>query len=169
MSACAKKCSSNSNCKAFEYGVNYGGSKYKAGDCILNAASSDVGCNGAKYNLDLYAKGDSSSSKVQPGKDVYNEGEALAVSFSTNAAVSLPWIGLYAKGSNPASDDYSFFLHGCGSPDCQTVKESGFTVFLKLSCSHLQCLRLLLWWLVLLVICVFVCYCIYLSLFFFFF
>ena len=53
---CKQLCAENSECKAFEYGVNHGGAKktYKAGDCQLNSGSNSKGCDGVKNNLDLY-------------------------------------------------------------------------------------------------------------------
>jgi len=53
---CAGLCSAESSCAAFEFGVNYGGSPYNAGDCILNDSSDSSGCIGENVNLDLYVK-----------------------------------------------------------------------------------------------------------------
>jgi hypothetical protein len=53
---CATICSNDANCKAFEFGVNYGGSSYEAGDCQPQDGVHAGTCNGASYNLDLYIK-----------------------------------------------------------------------------------------------------------------
>jgi len=53
---CANLCDARNDCRAFEYGMNYGGSFYKVGDCTLQSWSDSVGCSGATWNLDLYIK-----------------------------------------------------------------------------------------------------------------
>jgi len=57
ISECARLCNQRSDCKAFEYGVNYGGGGYgRERDCHLQSSSDPVGCKGAYYNFDLYVK-----------------------------------------------------------------------------------------------------------------
>ena len=52
---CSALCDANRNCKAFEYGTDYGGQgRYKTGDCQLQSSADSTGCNGAYHNLDLY-------------------------------------------------------------------------------------------------------------------
>lgn len=52
---CADLCDLNDSCKAFEYGVNYGGAGgYRAYDCQLQSSADPNGCDGAHHNLDLY-------------------------------------------------------------------------------------------------------------------
>jgi hypothetical protein len=54
---CKAICDSKTSCKSFEFGVAYGGSgKYKPGDCLPQSSADQAGCDGAKYNLDLYIK-----------------------------------------------------------------------------------------------------------------
>jgi len=54
---CAKLCDANAACKAFEYGVAYGGGgAYKAFDCQLNNSANSADCDGGHHNLDLYTK-----------------------------------------------------------------------------------------------------------------
>ena len=43
-------------CQAFEFGVNYGGATYQAGDCQLQSSNIKEGCDGERWNLDLYSK-----------------------------------------------------------------------------------------------------------------
>jgi len=54
--ACASLCDATSNCVAFEIGVEYGGSPYQPGDCILNDSNESIGCRGRAVNLDLFVK-----------------------------------------------------------------------------------------------------------------
>lgn len=53
---CANACwAHGSECKAFEYGVAYGGAgRYQPRDCQLQSSSNRAYCNGAYHNLDLY-------------------------------------------------------------------------------------------------------------------
>lgn len=54
---CAELCDARSDCKAFEYGMNYGGNgSYRAKDCQLQSSSNSGNCNGGYHNLDLYTK-----------------------------------------------------------------------------------------------------------------
>jgi len=55
---CKKLCDDyGPGCKAFEYGMNYGGGGgYLARDCQLQNSANSAGCNGAHHNLDLYTK-----------------------------------------------------------------------------------------------------------------
>ena len=55
---CKDLCSARLDCKAFEYGVHYGGrGDYRPKDCNLqDSAKSDPGCDGSYHNLDLYVK-----------------------------------------------------------------------------------------------------------------
>jgi len=54
---CAQLCHDRADCKAFEYGVAYGGSGgYQPRDCQLQSSASFGACDGAYYNLDLYIK-----------------------------------------------------------------------------------------------------------------
>jgi len=53
---CAELCDKEPNSVAFEYGVDYGGSAYKAGDCVCQISADSTNCPGEKYNLDLYVK-----------------------------------------------------------------------------------------------------------------
>jgi len=55
---CKALCKAHPDCKAFEYGVNHGGSRkvYRAGDCQLNTGSFAKNCDGKDNNLDLYVK-----------------------------------------------------------------------------------------------------------------
>lgn len=55
---CRDLCDREDLCKAFEYGVAYGGHKgsYQPRDCQLQSYSFVGTCNGAEYNLDLYVK-----------------------------------------------------------------------------------------------------------------
>jgi hypothetical protein len=56
---CKAICDMSTGCKAFEFGVAYGGSgKYKPGDCSPQDSSNKKDCDGAVYNLDLYIKAD---------------------------------------------------------------------------------------------------------------
>jgi len=54
---CKALCDANPKCKAFEYGVAYGGSPHKPRDCLLQDDVYHADCDGKKYNLDLYMKG----------------------------------------------------------------------------------------------------------------
>ena len=56
--SCAALCDADTDCLAFEYGVDHGGSSdaYQPGDCQLQSASDSGGCDGAYHNLDLYVK-----------------------------------------------------------------------------------------------------------------
>merc|ERR1719410_2756052 len=58
VSECTLLCNANPKCKAFEYGVAYGGKRgnYKARDCQLQSSANAANCNGADWNLDLYIK-----------------------------------------------------------------------------------------------------------------
>ena len=56
VSECEHICSARSDCQAFEYGVNYGGGNLKPMDCYLQNTQNWKGCDGAKYNADLYLK-----------------------------------------------------------------------------------------------------------------
>lgn len=53
---CAEQCEQHPDCVAFEYGVNHGGEMYKPRDCQLQSSAAYEGCDGARYNLDLYIK-----------------------------------------------------------------------------------------------------------------
>ena len=54
---CAVWCESVSTCRAFEFGVAHGGAGgYNPGDCELQGALPDGGCDGGHHNLDLYIK-----------------------------------------------------------------------------------------------------------------
>jgi len=53
---CSELCSTVSGSVAFEYGMDYGGSPYKAGDCLCQDSTDWTGCDGNKVNLDLYLK-----------------------------------------------------------------------------------------------------------------
>ena len=54
---CEEKCNKDRNCRAFEYGVNYGGSgDYRPRDCQPQSSSNYAGCDAAHHNLDLYVK-----------------------------------------------------------------------------------------------------------------
>ena len=54
---CAQWCNSLSTCKAFDFGVAYGGAgSYNPGDCQPQSALPDGTCDGAHFNLDLYIK-----------------------------------------------------------------------------------------------------------------
>jgi hypothetical protein len=54
---CKAICDMKTGCKAFEFGVAYGGSgKYGPGDCSPQSSIDKEGCDGASYNLDLYIK-----------------------------------------------------------------------------------------------------------------
>ena len=53
---CADLCDSNSQCLGFEYGMNYGGSRYNARDCQPQSSADYQVCNGTTYNLDFYKK-----------------------------------------------------------------------------------------------------------------
>lgn len=57
---CAELCEARSDCRAFEYGVNHGGSSrnYRPKDCSLQSSSNSAGCDGGYNNLDLYTKKD---------------------------------------------------------------------------------------------------------------
>ena len=55
---CKELCSQNSNCVAFEYGVEYReGGTYKSRDCQLSDSAEKQGCDGSHHNLDLYVRG----------------------------------------------------------------------------------------------------------------
>merc|ERR1712079_863408 len=55
---CQRLCDAQVACKAFEYGVPYGGGgSYKAKDCQLQSSADKRSCDGAHHNLDLYVKG----------------------------------------------------------------------------------------------------------------
>ena len=56
---CKDLCDSDSNCKAIEYGVAYGGSntEYKPRDCYLQSGNNHAACDGTYWNIDLYIKG----------------------------------------------------------------------------------------------------------------
>ena len=55
---CAKICNETPNCKAFEFGVPYGGSlgSYKSGDCQPQSSANYANCDGQHHNLDLYVQ-----------------------------------------------------------------------------------------------------------------
>lgn len=54
---CAERCNTEPSCVAFEYAVDYGGSfKYWDKRCVLQKSRNMEGCDGAKYNWDLYVK-----------------------------------------------------------------------------------------------------------------
>lgn len=64
---CAGKCDEDPACKAFEYGVAYGGSgNYQPRDCQLQSLSDPTGCDGARHNLDLYIKEAATPSPTSP-------------------------------------------------------------------------------------------------------
>jgi len=55
---CSTKCSDNSACLGFGFGVEYlpeSMGRHKAGDCLLKR-SADLDCDGEGYNLDFYVK-----------------------------------------------------------------------------------------------------------------
>ena len=58
VSECKALCSANTDCLAFEYGVDprrdVGG--YEPRACQLQSGASTAGCDGTEYNLDLYIK-----------------------------------------------------------------------------------------------------------------
>ena len=56
---CKELCSRNTKCLAFEYGVAHGGpnQKNKPRDCLLQDNTQREGCDGSRFNLDLYVKG----------------------------------------------------------------------------------------------------------------
>ena len=57
---CALLCDEyGTGCRGFEYGVDYGGTHYLAGDCNLQSTSVGigVGCAAPLYNLDFYMRG----------------------------------------------------------------------------------------------------------------
>jgi len=55
---CANLCNNDANCRAFEYGVNYGGSRrtYRPLECRTQSSAGFAGCDGEDNNLDLYIK-----------------------------------------------------------------------------------------------------------------
>ena len=53
---CKVLCDADPKCKAFEYGVEYGGEFRKPRECGLQSGDNDAGCDGFKYNMDLYIK-----------------------------------------------------------------------------------------------------------------
>jgi hypothetical protein len=56
---CMALCAAEPTCKAFEFGVDYGGAaldKKDAGDCILNSATAPIDDKCESQNLDLYVK-----------------------------------------------------------------------------------------------------------------
>lgn len=54
---CADKCDDRSDCKAFEYGVDYrAADAYAPRDCGLQDSFAYGGCRGTDWNLDLYIK-----------------------------------------------------------------------------------------------------------------
>ena len=53
---CKVLCDADLKCKAFEYGVEYGGEFRKPRECVLQSGDNDAGCDGFKYNMDLYIK-----------------------------------------------------------------------------------------------------------------
>ena len=57
---CKYLCDQRPDCISFQFGTNYGGLKvnFKPSDCqLLTAAyTNTLGCDGGKYNLDLYIK-----------------------------------------------------------------------------------------------------------------
>ena len=54
---CKKMCDDyGTKCKAFEYGMSKANKIYKPRDCQLQSSSKHNGCNGRRYNLDLYTK-----------------------------------------------------------------------------------------------------------------
>lgn len=55
---CRELCDAQEACKAFEYGVAYGGfGGYNPKDCQLQSSADRGDCDGAYHNLDLYVKG----------------------------------------------------------------------------------------------------------------
>jgi hypothetical protein len=58
ISECKSLCSTRLDCLAFEYGVHHGSSHslYKPKDCHLQSSANKSGCDGRRYNLDLYVK-----------------------------------------------------------------------------------------------------------------
>merc|ERR1711879_443750 len=58
VSECKDRCESNSDCVAFEYGVNHGGAGtvYQPGDCLTQSSKVYIECE--FLNLDLYIKPD---------------------------------------------------------------------------------------------------------------
>jgi len=57
---CAMLCNDDAECRAFEYGVDHGGSgwRYKPGDCQTQSSADFTRCDGKENNLDLYIKED---------------------------------------------------------------------------------------------------------------
>lgn len=54
---CEIRCDATKSCKSFEFGVNHGGSGYgRANDCHLQTGDNPSGCDGGKYNFDLYRR-----------------------------------------------------------------------------------------------------------------
>jgi hypothetical protein len=55
---CAAACNADANCVAFEYGVNHNGPStlYSPTDCQLQNNANWRGCDGSRFNLDLYIK-----------------------------------------------------------------------------------------------------------------
>jgi len=54
---CALRCDASNKCKAFEFGRDHGGSGYgRPNDCQLQDGTNSSGCNGFKYNFDLYLR-----------------------------------------------------------------------------------------------------------------
>merc|ERR1719461_2381928 len=64
---CQNLCDDETECKAIEYGVAYGGAgKYETADCQLQSSSNRVNCDGNHHNLDLYVKAIVPTSRPTP-------------------------------------------------------------------------------------------------------
>merc|ERR1711988_359541 len=74
---CEALCNERTDCKGFEYGVNYGGKSrlYQPGSCQLSKSAGMKGCNGSYYNLDFYRK---SSAGKNKGKKAKKKGKKKA-------------------------------------------------------------------------------------------
>jgi len=59
---CRKACDENSRCLAFDYGTDHGklsasnSRRYKPGYCMLQSGDKYAGCDGGRWNLDVYIK-----------------------------------------------------------------------------------------------------------------
>merc|ERR1712154_192037 len=72
---CEQICDLDDNCRAFEYGVDYGNgaTKYEAMDCQPQSTASGVKYYKDKYNLDLYIKTVPRGYTCKPGHCIDNE------------------------------------------------------------------------------------------------